>query len=80
MKLRAKTEFSYANRLLSPGDEFDASDRDARVLMAVGRAEAAPEHKTRALKAETADEPKKAASKAGKRSGAYNRRDMKAKD
>lgn len=79
MKLRATKEFRYAGRLLSPGDEFNATDRDARVLTAVKRAEIASQSTTtRALKAESEPAPKKAAKKAPK--STYNRRDMKAKD
>lgn len=79
MKLRALVEFNYANRLLSPGDEFDASERDGRVLTAVKRAEIASQSTTtRALKADDEPAPKKAAKKASK--STYNRRDMKAKD
>lgn len=78
MKLRAKTEFSYAGRLLSAGDEFNATDRDARVLTAVKRAEIVSQSTTtRAVEADDAPKPRKAAKKA---KNTYNRRDMKAKD
>ena len=41
--LVAKAHFSYATRRLVPGEPFQAKDRDARVLTAIGRAEYARE-------------------------------------
>lgn len=38
-KLVAKVAFTYANRSLQPGDAFEASDKDARVLRLINRAE-----------------------------------------
>lgn len=38
-RLVAKKPFRYASRALQPGEEFEASARDARLLKAVKRAE-----------------------------------------
>lgn len=38
-KLIARKPFRYASRALRPGEEFEASERDARLLKAVKRAE-----------------------------------------
>lgn len=38
MKLTAKASMEYAKRRLRPGDAFDASTRDARVLVLIGKA------------------------------------------
>lgn len=43
MKLIALKEFKYAGRLVRPGDEFTATDRDAKVLLLVGRVDKAPD-------------------------------------
>lgn len=64
-KLIAEQEFAYEGVLLHPGDEFDATDRDADLLQRVKRARL---YETRDMKADEA--PKKAG---------YNRRDMKAR-
>lgn len=37
-KLKALRGFTYAGKALVPGDRFEASRQDARVLRAVGRA------------------------------------------
>lgn len=37
-KLQATRAFTYAGKALVPGDVFDASTRDVRVLTAIGRA------------------------------------------
>jgi hypothetical protein len=37
--LRATKHFPYNNRRLLPGDTFEANDRDARLLLAVRKAE-----------------------------------------
>jgi hypothetical protein len=39
MKLIAKAAYSYASRRLRAGDEFEASEKDADILLAIGRAE-----------------------------------------
>lgn len=47
-KLIAVKPLAYATRRLQAGDEFDATRADARVLIAVKRATAAPEHQSAA--------------------------------
>lgn len=37
-KLFATKSFSYATRRLLPGDSFEANNRDARILVAIGKA------------------------------------------
>lgn len=37
-RLRASKDFTYATRRLLPGDSFEASDRDARLLIAIKKA------------------------------------------
>jgi len=37
-KLSALKSFSYATRRLLPGDTFEANNRDARILVAIGKA------------------------------------------
>lgn len=70
MKLSATKSLRYAGKDLHVGDEFEATDRDGRVLKAIGKAadvvpaEAAPEN-----------EPPAAANRTG-----YQTRRMKAKD
>jgi hypothetical protein len=53
--LKATRELRYAGVTLMPGDTFDASDKDARVLKAIKKAEDASEAKPR-----TVDLPAKA--------------------
>jgi hypothetical protein len=48
-KLIASRPLTYAGRRLDPGDEFDASDRDAKTLSVIGSARYA----TRMMTAET---------------------------
>src|SRR5690606_20235274 len=43
LKLIAKKGFRYAGRSLVPGDEFEASAKDARLLKAIKRASDLPE-------------------------------------
>lgn len=38
MKLIATTRFTYAGKNLRAGDEFEAKDKDAKLLKAIGRA------------------------------------------
>lgn len=65
-ELIAKTRLKHP-RELAPGDRFACSDKAARVLKRLGKAEDAP-----------ADEP---AGDAGKRKGGrYSRRDLRAQD
>lgn len=42
MRLIAEKNMRYSTRRLLPGDEFEASRRDGRVLVAIGRARLAP--------------------------------------
>lgn len=39
MKLKALKKFTYRNRALIPGDPLQANPRDARILIALNRAE-----------------------------------------
>lgn len=69
MMLIAKKSMRYAGRSLEPGDTFEAySDRDARILQAIGKAE------TGTAPTETATPP--VAAPKGRKG--YQRRDMKA--
>lgn len=43
MKLKALKEFKYAGRLLRPGDEFTATERDAKILLLIGKVDHVPE-------------------------------------
>lgn len=78
-RMIASDTFPYAGHDLKVGEEFDASDNDAKILKAVGKAQDAPKKqalsKTRALKAgaENTD-----VNEAGP--GRYNRADMRAED
>lgn len=88
-KMTALYQFQYAGRLLAVGEEFEASERDAKVLELVKRADrvaAEPEAKqpaanpapnNRAMKAE-ASATSKAKKPAAKRT--YKRRDIKTGD
>lgn len=42
MRLIAEKNMRYSTRRLLPGDEFEASRRDGRLLVALGRARLAP--------------------------------------
>ena len=42
VRMKAARSFRYATRMLSAGDEFEASRQDARVLAAIGNATEAP--------------------------------------
>jgi hypothetical protein len=53
-KLVATKSFSYAGKRLVKGAKFEASDKDARLLKAVGKAKDAP---ARAEKKSTSPEP-----------------------
>lgn len=86
-KLVATKAVRYAGKEMAAGEEFDASDKDAKLLIAVHKAELAPPPKRprhidsqpkvepKALKPveEPAADPKPA-------SGLYQRRDMRAED
>ena len=61
----------YAGQWLSPGDEFEPkSERDARILRAIGKATDAPEAEAMETLADD-DKPTKRA---------YRRKDMRAED
>lgn len=83
-RLVATQRFPYGGRDLGIGDEFDASDDDARILKGVGKAGDAPKRKpspvrTRSLKAEGSDGVQDAGVQVG--DGArYHRTDMRAED
>lgn len=68
MKIVAKKALRYAGRSLVPGDEFEASSKDARLLKAIGKAE----------EAEDRDETKTESLPDAK--GKYRTRRMKAGD
>lgn len=67
MQITALKSLQYANQRHDVGDTFDASDRDARILIAIGKASKA---KRRSRKTEAETESTKGAD--------YVRRDMKA--
>mgnify|MGYP001599113803 CR=1 FL=1 len=71
MDLIATKSLVYASKRREVGEQFEANSRDARILVAIGKAKAADATKARAeTKSVVAD------AKANKR--AYKRRDMKA--
>lgn len=78
--LIANQALRYAGKDLSDGDPFEASETDAFVLKAAGKAKEAPRRqaavKTRAMKS-TAD-ASETETEAG--SGRYHRSDMRAQD
>lgn len=65
-QLVAKAAFTYATRALKPGDKFEASEKDARILKLTKRAD------------DDLDEG--AAAPEPKRTRRYQRRDMLAED
>lgn len=75
VKMIAKAEFRYNDRLLKVGEAFDADGQHADILERVQRAEPAPVN-NRQMKAEPAAEP--AAKPKAKRT--YSRRDIKTGD
>lgn len=79
MKLVAIKPMRYRNVRVDPGAEFSATDRDGRLLKAIGKAKDAPNEaaQRKEEKAEVVSEPSQVADKP-KRS--YKRRDMKAED
>ena len=94
MKVKAAKRLSYGRKQYEPGDELDVSDKDAKLLAAVGRVSLteppkAPQEPARKPRqqpeppqeAQTQTETDEGSSKArrGKRSG-YKRRDMTAED
>lgn len=74
MDLIAKKSLRYAGRSLVPGDKFEASAKDARLLKAIGKAVDAGEATPGEARKEVGIEPIKPAK------GAYRTRRMKAED
>lgn len=70
MQLKALKEFRHAGTLLQPGDPFTATERDGKILLVIGKAEARQEAPN---EPETVLEPAKRA-----KSRTYKRRDMTA--
>lgn len=80
MRLTATQSFPYDGRQLRAGDEFEASARDAEVLMRAGRAEAsAASSKPAETEAEAAPAEEEAALLAKPRRR-YKRRDLMAEE
>lgn len=77
MELIAKKSLRYAGQSLEVGDKFEASEKDARLLKAVGRA-GEPEVTHEA--AGTAHDPHAGAHESHGRKGKYQTRRMKAAD
>jgi hypothetical protein len=80
MRLVATKSFPYANRRMLPNDEFEASERDAKILVLLGNARyhvdvesVMQQVKVEAIDADEADEPPR-------KKRRYRRRDMKAED
>jgi hypothetical protein len=74
VKLIAKTALRYASRDLRAGERFDASESDAFVLKAVGKADDAPQPV-----ASQDDERPDGKGRSG-RGGRYKRADMRVED
>jgi hypothetical protein len=82
------TEMSYAGKTMKAGEEFEASDTDARVLKAIGRAADAPagvvKQPRRAAPPTRSPEPRQRVDliaagdqgAAGSQGGLYSRRDL----
>lgn len=51
MRLVAIQEVYYASRTRRPGDEFEASEQDGRILKGIGKAKDAPKIETETMKA-----------------------------
>ena len=85
MTLIATKSMSYGGRRLAPGDQFDARPRDARLLIAIGKAklepvrapEAAPEAAPDFHPLDHDEDGKKGGSRKGR---TYKRRDLTAED
>jgi hypothetical protein len=94
MKLIATRELRYGGRNLVAGDAFDASDKDAKILKAIRKAEAAPTAETDQVAARPAArkpagrggqmqfpvKPKAEGAGGEEAAGTYGRRDMRAED
>lgn len=72
-QLIAKTALPYAHKRMEAGDTFEASERDARVLIAIGKAALAPEEAPAVVEEAPAVEADT------KARGTYKTRDLKAK-
>lgn len=82
--LTAKTPHRYGAQTLEAGDRYEASAMHAKVLIAIGRAAAAPQSDPAPDEAvdDAADEAavERHAAKKAKKAGTYETRDMKAED
>ncbi len=81
MTLIATKSMSYGGRRLAPGDQFDARARDARLLLAIGKArlepDRAPEPAPDFHPLDHDEDGKKGGSRKGR---TYKRRDLTAED
>lgn len=92
VSLTAIKTHKYGTRYMKPGDEYEARDNEARLLVAIGKSKPTPQkqavqpaaQKTREDTAGKARAPKTEAEKvfssADKPKRQYQRRDMKAED
>jgi hypothetical protein len=92
-KLRALHSYGYGTRALQPGDEFEADENDAALIVEMGQAERVKSPSQRSEKKPTPDtqsssddtplpepaQPQQPKKKRGKRGG-YLRRDERAQD
>lgn len=76
MKLIALKELRYAGRQLAAGEEFDASDRDGRLLTLIGKAEVAES----AIGESEPEEVAPTTEQEQPKRRTYRRRDMRAED
>lgn len=78
MEVKAIKEIRYAGENYKPGKRFTASEKDAKILIVIGKVEpyVAPEPKTSKVEERTV-EPKEDAPKPN-RKNQYRRRDMRA--
>ena len=74
-ELIATRAYRYGGRALQPGDPFEASSRDARLLKAIRKAKAAPE-----VVASDEEPSGDEAAQVSRGRGRYQRRDMRAED
>ena len=81
-RLKAKEEFYYGGATRKVGDEFEATDPDANILVCIGKASAveaaAPKLQTTAIRAEQPKVPQEETQNepAPRRRREYRRRDM----
>ena len=80
MKLIATKSMRFAGQSLNPGDSFEASERNARLLKAIGKADDAPAQEIpRQTKAVDPLDHDGDGRKGGSKKGTtYKRRDMRA--